>query len=197
MINNRVAIAAAVGVAFASVGGLGWISNLLNSSYSRKCFFCLLIALFCSCGFLINNTIASFWVAAYRQQQEIVADIRQQFPTLPAGSTLILDGFCPYIGPGIVFETNWDVNGILRITYSDPTLTGDVVKPSLNIWNDGISLSLYGDDESHYSYKQLFVYNFSKKMKHKLTDAEEARRYFAKFNPDCSDGKAGIGVPIF
>ena len=28
-------------------------------------------------------------------------------PTLPKSSTLILDGFCPYIGRGIVFESDW------------------------------------------------------------------------------------------
>jgi hypothetical protein len=199
-IDNRIAIAAAVGVAFSLVGLLGWLSNLLNSSYSRQRFFCLLIALLCMSGFLINNTIASFWIAAYRQQKDILAHVRQQFPTLPTGSTLLLDGVCPYIGPGIVFEANWDVAGALRIFYRDRTLAGDVVKPNLKIKEDGISISIYSG-ESQYPYKQLFIYNFSRKMSYQLTNAEVTRRYFAKFNPDyssgCPKGHEGSGTPIF
>ena len=199
-IGNRYAMAAAIGVACVQVGGCGLVSNLMSSSYSRKRFFCLSIALLCSCGFLINKTIASFWITAYHQQQEILTDIRQQFPTLPVGSTLILDGFCPYVGPGIVFETNWDVKGALRIIYRDRTLKGDVVKPNLKVKDDGISTFMYGT-EYHYPYQQLFIYNFAHKMSYQLTDAETARSYFAKFNPDyskgCPEGREGEGVPIF
>lgn len=199
-INNRTAIAAAVGVAFVQVGGAGWVSNRLNSGYSRKRFFCLLIALLCTSGFLINNTIASFWIAAYRQQQEILADIRQQFPTFPAGSTLILDGFCPYFGPGIVFETNWDVQGALGIIYRDRTLKGDVVKPNLKVKEDGIFISLY-ENESHYPYKSLFIYHTGRKITYQLTNADVARQYFSTFNPDysngCPKGHAGYEVSIF
>lgn len=199
-LNNRVSIAAAVGVALTFVGGFGWVSNLLSSSYLRKRFFALMITLFCSSGFLINNINASFWTTAYQHQQDIIAALREQYPAMPVGSTVLLDGFCPYVGSGVVFETNWDVTGMLRLNFHNKDLTGDVVKPNLQIRNDGISLRSYGMD-SHYPYKQLYVYNFDRKMMYQFKDADSARRYFMKFNPSfgshCKAWQEGVGVKIF
>lgn len=201
-ISNRVAIAAAVGVAFSLVGGLGWVSMLLPSGSLRRRFFCMLVALLCTSGFLINNTVAVFWIDAYRQEKEILADIRQRFPTLPHESTLILDGICPYVGPAIVFESNWDLAGALMMIYRDYTLRADVVTPNLEIKEDGLSTLLYGSIESHYPYgEKLFVYHFGRKMTYQLPDAQAARLYFQTYNPDhgsdCPQGKEGHGVPVF
>ena len=199
-IANRTAIAAAVGVALSLVGGLGWVSTLLPSGQSRKGFFCALVALLCVSGFLINNTLASFWATAYRQEKEILADIYQQFPTLPKGGTLILDGVCPYVGPAIVFESCWDLAGALVMHYRDYTLRADVVTPNLEVREDGLYTSLYGA-KYRYPYDKLFVYHFGQKVARQLTDAETARRYFQQYNPDlssgCARGHEGHGVPVF
>jgi hypothetical protein len=201
-IDNRVAIAAAVGVALSLVGGIGYVSTLLPSDRLPRRFFCTLVALLCTSGFLVINTIASFWIAAYRQEQEVLADIRQQFPTLPAGSTLILDGICPYVGPAIVFESSWDLNGALLMIYRDNTLRANVVTPNLEVTEDDLTTSLYyGAIVNHYPYERLFVYHVGRKMTYQLPDAEAARRYFQAYNPDysngCPPGLEGHGVPIF
>src|SRR5688572_26422553 len=86
-IGNRTAIAAAVGIALSWVGGLGWLSTFLSARYWRQRVFCALITLLGVSGFLINNTIATFWMVAYRQERMILADIFQRFPSLPVGST--------------------------------------------------------------------------------------------------------------
>ncbi|MDH4135567.1 MAG: hypothetical protein OEW09_02465, partial [Anaerolineae bacterium] len=182
--------------------GIGWVSTFLPSGQLRRCFFCMVVALLCTSGFLVINTIASFWIAAYRQEQEVLADIRQQFPTLPAGSTLILDGVCPYVGPAIVFERNWDLTGALLMVYRDDSLRADVVTPSLEVTEDGLTKSLYcGAIVNHHPYKKLFVYHVGRKMTYPLPDAEAARLYFRTFNPDhsngCPPGREGHGVPIF
>ncbi|MCI0528150.1 MAG: hypothetical protein L0Y56_11995, partial [Nitrospira sp.] len=169
-VSNRTAMAAAVGVALSLVGGLGWIGTLLPSDRLRRYFFCVLVTLLCLIGFLINNTLASFWIAAYRQQQEVLADIRQKFPTLPAWSTLLLDGVCPYIGPAVVFESNQDLSGALHRFYQDRTLRGNVVTPNLKIREDGLSSSRYGM-QFDYFYENLFVYHFGRKTVHPLPDA--------------------------
>ena len=199
-IGNRIAIAAAAGVALSLVGGIGWVSTLLPSNQLRRCCFCMLVALICMSGFVINSTLASFWITAYRQEQEILADIRQQFPTLPAGSTLILDGVCPYVGPAIVFESSWDLAGALQMLHHDHTLQADVVTPNLKVKEDGLYTSLYGY-ESRYHYEKLYVYHFGRKTTYQLTDAEAAHLYFQAFNPDhssgCPRGYEGYGVPVF
>jgi hypothetical protein len=172
-IDNRVAIAAAIGVALSFVGGLGRFSLLVRSHLVRQRMFCLLIALLCLSGFLIINTVATFWITAYQHQQVILADIRQRVPELSAGSTLILDGVCPEHGPAVVFKCHYDLAGALIMACYDASLRADVVTPSLQVEEKGIALG-----ERFYPYdEKLLVYNFSQKMLHRLTNAEAARRY--------------------
>jgi hypothetical protein len=202
-ISNRIALASAVGVALSMVGGIGWVSTFLPSTrLGRRCF-CILIALLCTSGFMINNAIASFWIDSYRQQQEIIVDIRQQFPTLPSESTLILDGICPYVGPAVVFESSWDLAGALMIFYGDRNLHADIVTPNMKIEEDGLASIMYGGaNYTHHPYSnKLFVYDISKKTTHYLTDVQSARRYFQTFNPDfdndCPPSGEGLGVKVF
>ena len=104
-IGNRIAIAAAIGVALSLVGAFGWISDIWTSIRTRRLCFCALVTVFCMSGFLINNGVASFWITAYEKQQVVLADIKREFPTLDAGTRFILDGVCPYVGPAVVFES--------------------------------------------------------------------------------------------
>ncbi len=201
-INNRTAIAAAAGVAAAFTGGVGWGCSLLPSDALRKVAFCALTTFLCVSGFLINNTIASFWVAAYRQEREILADIREHFSALPSGSTFVLDGVCPYVGPAIVFESSWDLEGALRVSYHDPTLKAIVVTPNLRVQQEGISMLMYDYIETRYPYAEhLFIYHFGRKVSYRLTDAETASRYFQTYRAEgdkgCPPGREGYGVPIF
>ncbi|MBE9127586.1 MULTISPECIES: hypothetical protein [unclassified Coleofasciculus] len=203
-IANRTAMAAAVGVAISLVGGIGWVSTFLPSDRLRRSLFCILVSLLCTSGFLINNTLASFWITAYRQEQAVLADIRRQFPTLPAGSTLILDGVCPYVGPAIIFESSWDLAGALMMFYRDYTLKADIVTPNLKVKGDGLSTSLYGiyGAKENYPYEKLFIYHFDRKTTHQITDAKSAYYYFQTFNTNqhntsCPEGHAGLGVPVF
>jgi hypothetical protein len=202
-INNRIALASAVGVAISLVGGIGYASTFLPSNQLRRRGFCILIALLCTSGFIINNTLASFWVDSYRQQQAIIADIRQRFPTLPSESTLILDGICPYAGPAVVFESSWDLAGALMIFYRDRSLHADIVTPNMKIEEDGLASIMYGGaNYTHHPYSnKLFVYHIGRKTTHYLTDVQAARRYFQTFNPDfdndCPPGREGFGVQLF
>jgi hypothetical protein len=182
--SNRVAIAAALGVAMSFIGVLGWISALLPPDRFRRRAFCLLVTLLCMCGFLITNTDAAFWVKAYRQQQVVLDGIREEFPALSPNSTLILDGVCPFIGPAAVFISSWDLAGALITYYHDPTLQADVVTPDLQI-EEGRLIKLYhGKISGSYPYdEKVILYNFERKMIYQLANVEMARAYFRKFNP--------------
>jgi hypothetical protein len=181
--NNRVTIAATVGVALSQVGVLGWVTNtFLSSDQFRKYGFCVLVAILCTGSFLINSAVASFWVAAYQQEQEVLADIRRHFSTLPTGATFILDGVCPSIGGIPVFESHYDLAGALQIAYHDPTLLADVVRPNLRVNDDGLHTSFHRD-QLHYPYHKLLIYHFGRKTAYPLNDAEEARRYFQTSTP--------------
>lgn len=199
-IDNRVAIAAAIGIACAIVGGVGWISRRFLSDEMARWIFCIVIAIVCTGGFLIINTLASFWTRAYAKQRVILSDIKQQFSNMQKGSTLILDGVCPYVGPGVVFESQWDLKGALQTMYHDPKLQADIVTPRLKVKKNGIYTQIY-TFPSHYSFDHLFIYNVKMRKVYPIPNAQAAYNYFHTFNTDynngCPQATAGNGVSIF
>lgn len=200
-IANRITIAAAVGVAMTFAGGAGLVSALMPSAWLRRIVFPSVITLLCLCGFLIINATANFWAAAYTEERLVLADIRANITTLPAGSTLILDGVCPYIGPGIVFESHWDLAGALQIIYNEPKLRADVVTPKMKVGEDRLTTSMYGTTIDYQYGNNLLLYDFRHKVVHKLVDAETTRRFFesrkSDSNYDCPKGREGEGVAPF
>ncbi|MCI0602241.1 hypothetical protein L0156_04445 [bacterium] len=199
-LNNRTSIAATVGVALSIVGIIGWLAGKIRSENFRLLLFCSFLAFFCGAGVLVTNTIAHFWIVAYSKQENVLADIRRQYPSLPPQSTLLLDGVCPYMGPGIVFESNWDLAGALRLFYQDHSLNADIIRPTVRITEEGVQTILYGATATH-PYNKLYIYHYRRKVSQQLTNAEDARRYFQTYNPyygiECPDAKEGVGVPIF
>lgn len=198
-IDNRVSIASSIGIAFMIVGVVGWFSKMFSELFS-KWLFSMTIAIVCTVGFFIINTLAIFWTSAYSQAEVVLTGIHNQFPTFPKNSTLILDGVCPYVGPAIVFESHWDLKGALQVTYKDETIQADVVTPRLKVMEDGIKTQIY-TFESFYPYKNLFIYNFKNKEVFNIADQKAADEYFQKYNPDhnnnCPPAEAGNGVSVF
>lgn len=197
-IANRSAIAAALGAATCLVGVAG-VASLLVPRRVRAMVFSAIVAAMGTSGFVIVNVIANTWVEAYRSERRVLAGIQQRFPTLPAHSTLLLDGVCPYIGPAVVFEANWDLAGALQTVYRDPTLKADVVTPRLRVTDTGIETTIY-QQPTHYPYTEgLFVYHAKTGSVHPLPDVASARIYFASSGrmPFCPPGHEGIGVRLF
>ena len=197
-INNRVAVAAALGVAVLFVALIGWISWVLPSPRMRTTSFCLLVTLLCTSGFLLNNLIGAFWSAASRQQQEIIVAIRQQFPTLQPETTLILDGVCPYTGPGIVFECYWDVSGMLRTYYHDPSLRGDIANRNLEIAEQGVYTKIYSKQKFYPYLDNLILFDVGRNEVYGLKNADAARLHLnLEHNRKCPEGSEGFGASIF
>jgi hypothetical protein len=193
-LGNRIAIAAALGVAIVLMSTLGWMSALLPTEQLRKSVFCLLITLLCIAGFLINNTLASFWRTAYGRQQEIIRDIRQNIPTLSPGSILILDGTCLEHGGAYIFTGGRDIAGVMIIAYHDKSLRATAILQEPKIGEQGVMIFTYRR-ETYYPYSEkLLLYNAGEKRVYQLTDATAARHYFqhSHFNPDedCPPGFA-------
>jgi hypothetical protein len=186
--DNHTAMAAAVGLALLAVGGIGWMSTWLPVVAWRRGSFYALISLGCASGFIIINTLALFWSTASHRQETILSEIRQHVPPLPAGSTLVLDGVCPYVGPAPVFEGFYDLTGALHLIYQDQTLKADIVTPKMEVRQDGLYTTMYGESVGPYPYRNLFVYNYGRKETYLLADAEAARTYLQTFNPDRSSG---------
>ena len=89
---NRINGAAAIGVALSFVGFVGLFSSCFRKQEVQRNLFCGLIALLFASNIVVNETIASFWVRAYKRQQTILQAIYGSFPQLPPGSIVLLDG---------------------------------------------------------------------------------------------------------
>lgn len=198
-INNRTAIAAAPGVATVLVAVLGLASGAWRKDRSRWRSFRVLIAALGVSGCLLVNTIATFWVQAAAEQRDIVEALHQALPDPPAGSTVLLDGICPYRGPATVFETSWDMWGMLTLTFGDPTLRGDVLEEDSELTAEGVRTILYDDVVNVYPYGQdLRVFRVDDGTLHRLPTLADARRYFEeRRSRPCPPGVEGYGVRIF
>ena len=201
-IGNRVAIAAAVGVALGWAGVAWGLATLARSQRGRAAAFAVMIAGLFGAAVFVNVSLARFWADAYRAERAVLAEIRRLIPAHPGPISLLLDGVCPYVGPAIVFESNWDLAGALAVVYGPPMMRADVVTPYLTVGDTAVTTSIYhGDITAHYGYRDMVLVDVARGRRVPLADAAAARRHFAAFNPDrsggCPPGAAGQGVAVF
>jgi len=194
-IGNRANIGAALGVALVLVSIAHTMSGLLPVRPWRTPAFCLLIAALCGSELLIDNAIAAHWVAAYRREGEILASIHKRIPVLPPQSTVILAGTCPYDGPAIVFESNWDLAGALRLMYGDATLNADVATSHLEVDERGVTTMIYSVPKRYEFGESVILYDYDSNAVTRLTDSPTARAHLIppNGNRDCPPGYEGLG----
>ncbi|MEZ5290903.1 MAG: hypothetical protein R2745_07475 [Vicinamibacterales bacterium] len=198
--NNRTAIAAALGVAAFAIGAWGGAVSLLPAR-ARHAPFVIGLALVAASASLVTMLTASYWADASSEQQRVIAQLRQDVPTLPPGSRLLLDGLCPYRGAGTVFETDWDTSGLVRWIYRDASLSGDVLRPAPAIDGDAVITGIYEAVTRNPFDERLFVYDVDRRTLTPLPDADAAERYFSAARqvsrPACVRGQEGSGAPVF
>ncbi|HET7694709.1 MAG TPA: hypothetical protein VFK57_03310 [Vicinamibacterales bacterium] len=198
-IANRSAIAAALGAAMCLVGGVGLLVALLPTTRTRSLVFALGIAAIGSSGFAIVNVLAERWVKAYRIERDTLENIRTRFAALPPQSTLLLDGVCPYVGPAIVFEADWDFTGALQVYYRTRSAAANVVTPRMTAEDEGIAASIYGQPKRYPYSPSLFAYHAGSGTVQPLPDRETARAWLARSlaGANCPPGHEGLGVEPF
>jgi hypothetical protein len=198
-VDNRLSIASSLGAAMVMLGAFEAVTALIRPEKMQRYFFCAVLALVCASNAVVINALATWWQVAYSREQVVLTDIHQH--ALPSGTSLFLDGVCPYVGPGIVFEAWWDVGPALQIVYADSTLRGDVVSPRMRVGKSELTTTIYESITASYPYNDnLWIYNFGTKQVYKIPDDAAAERYFGVIAPtrnsNCG-GKVGQGVPIF
>ena len=193
-VGNRIAIAAALGVALTFVGGLGLIGQALPSGWLRWQFWCGSVALLAASGALIINTLAGYWVAAYAREVSLLSELRTRLPDLPHGSTVILDGVCLEQGGAYVFTGHRDIGPALQSLYDDDTLWAAAITHSPKMTAVGLTLLTHTDYNTYPYGASLIVYQASQQHLYVLTDqaAAEAWQAASNFAPevDCPPGFA-------
>lgn len=200
-IDNRVNIAAAIGVAVLTVG-LALRAIQLLPPLRQAHAFAGALALLAATGTLITSTTADYWVAASDRQHEVVSRLEASLPTQLAHSTVILDGVCPEIGPGIVFTASYDLAAVLQARYRSPTIEAYVATADVEAESRGLVIStvLFGRRRPHfYPYRpRLLVYDWSRDTTTLLRDRAAARRYLATTpRPSCPALRSfAWGIPV-
>jgi hypothetical protein len=196
-IGNRTLNVAAIGVAGLLVGWFGALSSLATSPRVRRLLFASLVALQASLSAVIINRLAGYWIGASREQERILTAIRTDLPTGVPPDGFILDGICPYVGPAIVFESNWDLQSALTFIYGT-WVPADVVTPNLTVEATGLRTSLYyGFIRADYPYGKLSIYDVRTHRSVVLPDSSAARTYFAgRPAMPCPEGHEGHGVRV-
>jgi hypothetical protein len=201
-LDNRTTIASALGVPCVWVGILGLASSILNSPRARARTLAVAIGVICGMNCLVLYGMSFYWAGAASQQSAILGAVAANVRTLPNGSVLLLDGFCRYFGPAVVFETDWDSTDALRLLIGDNSLTGDVVSPNLRLSDAAVETTIYGDPEGHYAYgDRLFVFNVQRRTLTGLPSKEAAIAYLRAYNPTqdsgCPVAREGRGAKVF
>jgi hypothetical protein len=185
-LDNRTNVAAAFGIAAMMIGGAGWLTGRM-SVRGGTIAFAVIAACAVASGVLVIETLGSFWARAAEQQDKIVTSLMQTAGTLPASSTVILDGSCPEIGPAVVFASEWDFRGALQLAYDDPLLKADVAYENLEATPRGLLVEVRPLDtvlRRTYPYaRNLFVFDYSRRQLHNVPDRSSAVRYVAHFRP--------------
>lgn len=199
-IGNRTAMAAALGAAISLAAGVGFCSAAFRSTAAQSIVLASLTAVITASGVMVSNAIASNWSSANNAALETLSAIQQIVPSLPQDSTVILDGICPYVGPGIVFESSWDLAGALQIRYQDASIQANVITPSFELNDDAISMAIYGERSEYLYGSRTSIVNVQLGERVVLTDRDAAERYFERAgnatNQTCL-GHAGVGIQIF
>jgi hypothetical protein len=195
---NRVTIASALGTALIEIAVVALVCSVFQFRSKMLIFSCAVGAV-CAVNCLATLGIAWFWQDAARQRNAVFQSFSTHVHNLPVGSVLLLDGFCRYSGPGVIFEEAWDGTGAVQIGLRNFTLIGDVISPTLSVGDR----ALYADDpDRYYPYgPRLYVYNVLNQSLVQLGSRQAAQNYFSSMNPnlgaDCPEGRSNFGSPIF
>jgi hypothetical protein len=130
---NRINILAAVGflAVAAGLGGLllGLVGRRLRPGWTGV--LGLAAALVLGAGYVdrLHDDKAA-WDRAFREEQRLMEVVRKEAPAPAPGGAIYLFGHQSQVAPGIAtFGWVWDLNGVVKLMYGDPTLSGVPVLP--------------------------------------------------------------------
>jgi hypothetical protein len=181
-IDNRVNVIPALGMAVLAVGLLLRGTEWARPEW-RGAVFSLGIAGLASAGALITSTIAGYWGSAYDRQQEVMAQLRTALPPDPSRSTVLLDGVCPEIGPGVVYYGVYDFEAALQTRYRDRSIHGALLTEDVGATPAGVDIgtSWLRTERRLFPYDlRLLAYDAATGSLRPLIDRAAALRYLGE-----------------
>jgi hypothetical protein len=198
-VDNRINIGGTLGVSLLVVGATWGVSRF--RPIIRRYGPAVVVGLFSFSFTLSIGAVSKDWVEAYREQQLVLDGIEKSTPAIPRGAVVILAGRCPYRGPGIVFESSWDLSGALAVRRGGPPPTANVVTPRMEVYETELVSRIYGEEDGRYPFgPQLYLYDDRQKRAYVLRDLAAAESHLgspgAPLAQDCRPGVEGWGEPV-
>ena len=188
-VQNRVAIASALGASFVLVALVGLACSIFTNDSLRVRVFSILVGMICGANSLVVSGIAHYWEDAASRQSVILKSVSANVRSLPHGSVLLLDGFCANTGPAFVFIGDNDTTGALSLALHDDSLLGDVVTRDARFGPSTVTTAILGNPEDSYPYgDHLFIYNVRHGFLASLLSQEAAQKYLQAMNPAGDSG---------
>jgi hypothetical protein len=175
---NRITIGAAIGAALVMAGCVQLLASLFQPARLRLYLFVTLMAVVCALNHICVCSLAEYWARARAQQDEIVSEVRS-IVRPPAGTTLLLDGFCPHIGPAVSFVNEGDTSPAFWMALGDSTVNGDIASFGSEVGTDSIVLPPEDPwwPARQYAFgEKLWLYDVGRRTVYRLSDSLEAKR---------------------
>jgi hypothetical protein len=196
-IANRVLVSGAVGAAMILAAAL-FVAARKVPPRLRSTVLASSLALVSVLAVVRSMQVERYWADAPRLQDQLLEAAQRDLAHVPAGSTVIIDGVCPYHGPAIVFETYWGTSGALSLALDRP-VTADVVSQRMKLTATGLETEIYGEVDHYRFGPTLFVYSPRQHRVVRLDTAKTARAYFSRPSRQpmrCPVGYVGQGVLV-
>ncbi|HEX7705168.1 MAG TPA: hypothetical protein VF701_01805 [Thermoanaerobaculia bacterium] len=194
-LGNRTAMAAALGVALFISAFIALLISMLPRPLHRTVF-AGASALVCAFGLATIVALAELWIDARHQAESVVERIAHAGLPLGDGTILIAGGFCPYVGPAVVFDAHWDIEGALRIRLGSPSLRADVVTSRMAVEEEGLVANVAYRRRYPYTEPLLF-FDVSTGETSRISDHVEAAKILERAHyRRCGVSHPGAGVSI-
>jgi hypothetical protein len=173
---NRMNAAAAIGIAVlvyaCIVLGARMLTRVAHLTASAAPAAAAAVALALATGYVARSLAdARPWDAAAADQRRLLADMHLALPSLQPASTVYVLGAPSAVGPGIpVLGTTLDLTSAMRISYSDPQLTGVPIGAFA-----GIACGLRGPLAAgvRASYRDAYLLDVAKRRAIRLLDRRQ------------------------
>lgn len=199
-LQNRTQIASAIGVAMIIAGTVGYGAGMLRPGVPRFFVLAVVVGILTSAWTIVDNAVGELWADAAQRQLSILADLRVHVPALLASRPLLLIGTCPYVGTGIVFESNGDLAGALALAYNIRSEKANVIFANAIAMPQGIQTRIYGMSTLFPYGDEPIVFDARAKRIRPVStfrDGAIVVRDAAQYARACPPGHPGYGVPLW
>ncbi len=112
-----------------------------------------------------------------------MAQLGTALPPDPSGSTVLLDGVCPEVGPGVVYYGVYDFEAALQTRYRDRLLRGGLLTDDVRATKTGVDIGTtwLRTERRLFPYDQgLRAYDSVRGLLRPMTDRHEALEYLGE-----------------